>query len=217
MQHATIVPIMDDHTPPAPLSIGDAADDNLLFIRRMMSLSREFAAVSGVAMVLTGVLALAGAWWATRQPDSRGWLQVWLALATVCSVAGFGAMIVKSRRTGQPLTRGAGRRFLLQFAAPMVAGAALTVLFTQHRLESLLPAVWMLLYGTAVLSAGAYSLRIIPIMGAAFVATGVIACLVPDAVLPLPGHVRVTDLLLATSFGGFHILFGARLARHHEG
>ena len=216
MQRATIVPFMDDHTPPEPISISHVADDNLLFIRRMMSLSREFAAVSGFAMALTGVLALSGAWFATRQPDTRGWLQVWLALAVVCAVAGFTGMIVKSRRTGQPLTRGAGRRFLFQFSAPMVAGAALTVLFAQHGLEAFLPAVWMLLYGTAVLSASAYSLRIIPIMGTAFVTMGVLACLVPDALLPLPGHVRITDLLLAASFGGFHILFGTMLARRQE-
>ena len=42
-----------------------------------------------------------------------------------------------------------------------------------------IPGVWLLLYGVAVMQAGAFSVRTIPVMGAVFVVAGAIA-------LPLP-------------------------------
>ena len=71
-----------------------------------------------------------------------------------------------------------------------------------------LPAMWLLLYGAAFVSSGAFSLRVIPMMGIGFMLFGAAA-----ALLPLP----VANLLLGAAFGGLHIVFGLIIARNYGG
>jgi hypothetical protein len=66
----------------------------------------------------------------------------------------------------------------------------------------------MLLYGAAVVSAGTFSVRIVPVMGACFMACGVVALLMPAL---------SRDVMMAPTFGGLHMLFGALIARRHGG
>jgi len=71
-----------------------------------------------------------------------------------------------------------------------------------------IPGVWLLLYGVAVMQAGAFSVRTIPVMGAAFVLCGAIA-------LPMPW--TWANAMLAVGFGGLHLGFGSYIARRHGG
>ena len=64
----------------------------------------------------------------------------------------------------------------------------------------MLPGTWLLLYGTGVVTAGAFSVRIVPVMGVLFMVVGGLAFLTP-------GLER--DIVLACGFGGLHIVFGA--------
>jgi hypothetical protein len=66
----------------------------------------------------------------------------------------------------------------------------------------------MLLYGAAVVSAGTYSVRSVPVMGAAFMILGAVALIAP------PSWVT---LLLIAGFGCLHIMFGLWIARRHGG
>jgi len=71
-----------------------------------------------------------------------------------------------------------------------------------------LPGVWLLLYGAAVASGGAFSVRLVPILGLCLMALGVLAFVVPD---------WWGSFLMAVGFGLLHIGFGLAFARNYGG
>jgi hypothetical protein len=119
----------------------------------------------------------------------------------------FTATVRKARRTGEPILRGAGRKFLLGTLPALLVGGLLTLPLLDAGAAHLLPGAWLLLYGTAVLGGGAFSVRIVPLMGATFLGLGALAL-----ALPVLGQ-----LLMALGFGLLHIGFGVVIARRHGG
>lgn len=136
------------------------------------------------------------------------WVAIWLVEALLAGTISAAATWAKARANGVPLFAGPGQKLVLAFAPALLAGAALTGALVAHGLEPLLPAVWFLLYGAGVTAAGTYSVRAVPVMGAAFVALGVVALFTPPA---------WNVYLLMIGFGGFHMGFGVLIARRHGG
>jgi len=182
--------------------------DNLRFIRETMEQAASFTAVSGWAMVAVGVIALVATFVAPRQPTLERWLVVWLTTAAVSLAISGWAIVRKAKATGVPVLSGPGRKLLLAFAPPMVVGALLTAIFVQAGMLTALRGSWLLLYGTAVVAGGAFSVRIVPVMGLCFMALGAVALFAPHA---------WGTWLLAAGFGGLHIVFGIIIARRHGG
>ena len=104
--------------------------------------------------------------------------------------------------------QGPARRFALGFFPSLLAGAGLTLPFYRHDLIHELPGVWLLVYGAAVTAGGALSIRIVPIMGGAFMLFGAAALAAP------PGW---GNAFMAAGFGGLHIVFGIIIAVKHGG
>ena len=182
--------------------------DNLRFIRETMERAGPFTAVSGWGEVIIGVTAIGAALLAGAQPTDGRWVAVWLAEAVVAGSISAWATSRKARAARVPMLSGPGQKLVMAFAPAVVVGAALTAAMTMHGLNAMLPAVWLLLYGAGVTAAGAYSVPIVPVMGAAFIATGLVALFTPA--------VWNTALLMA-GFGGLHIVFGFLIARRHGG
>lgn len=182
--------------------------DNLRFIRETMEGAACFTAVSGVAEMAVGATALAAAYLAARQPTTERWLGTWLVEAVLALTITAAGMAWKAQRAEVSLFAKPGRRFVLALLPPLLAGALLTVVLFAAGLSLLLPGVWMLLYGTGVATGGAFSVRIVPVMGLAFMLLGTVAL-----VAPLPWG----NGLLAAGFGGLHIVFGGAIARRHGG
>jgi hypothetical protein len=197
---------------PAPetkptVNLGDHAVDDLKFIRRAMERAGSFTAVPGWGGVGMGVTALGAAFLAAAQPTPARWLTVWLVAALVATAIGLWTMVRKARRLDVPLATGAGRKFALGLLPPILVGAILTAALLRAGVETLLPGVWLLLYGTGIVAAGAFSVAVVPLQGLAFLILGGAALLVPQA----------GDLLLGLGFGVVNLVFGIVIAVRHGG
>ena len=84
----------------------------------------------------------------------------------------------------------------------------LTAVLFEAELVWPLGGMWMLLYGTAVVAAGAFSVRSVPVMGAAFICVGATALFAPAS---------WGTALMIIGFGVLHAVFGVVIARRHGG
>ena len=158
-----------------PIALHERAMDDLRFIRQTMERANSFTAVPGWGGVAIGVTALAAAWLASRQPTSGRWLVVWLATALLATLIAAVTLVQKARRARVPLSTGPGRTFLLSFLPPVGAAATLTAALYTAGAGGLLPGLWLLSYGAAIVAAGTFSVRVVPIMGIAFMVLGALA------------------------------------------
>lgn len=191
-----------------PIPLHDRAIEDLSFIRETMERASTVTSVPGWGGVAMGVTALIAAWIASRQASRAEWLAVWLADAVAALIIGGAAMVRKAEATRTSVWTRAGKMFARSFVPPIVAGMILTPAFYQAGLAHLLPGLWLLLYGTAVTTAGAFSIRVVPVMGACFMVLGGAAFILP----PSAG-----DWLMALGFGCIQIGFGWVIARRYGG
>ncbi len=191
------------------MALHDRAMDNLRFIRETMERAGAFTAVPGWGIVSVGALAVGASFVAGSRPfGSASWLAVWLVTAGVAVSIALATTVRKARRQGMPLRAQPARKFVLAFAPPLAVGAVLTPALWLGGAAGLLPAVWLLLYGAAVATGGAFSVRPVPLMGVAVMAVGAAALSVPA---PLQ------DGAMAVGFGVLHVVFGVVIARRHGG
>ncbi len=190
-----------------PPSLHGRAMDNLEFIREAMQRSTEFTAVPGYGGMLMGVTAIGASVIASYQ-NWRFWLITWLLEAILALAIGLLTMWQKSKTVETPLTSTPARKFACGFAPPIFAGIILTTMLYFNSLFEYLPTAWLTLYGTAVITGGAYSVKAVPIMGWFFIILGAIAVVVP---------VSYGNWLMGIGFGGLHIVFGLVIARRYGG
>jgi len=191
-----------------PIPIDARAADHLRYIRETMESAAEFTAVPGWGGVTMGMTALGAAVLAARQTSPLGWVAIWLAEAFVAVAIAAPAAATKARRANSSLFSGPGRKFVLSFAPPIVVGALLTVALFHLGAVSALPGVWLLLYGTAIVTGGAFSVRAVPIMGMCLMALGAAALFAPAS---------WGNLFMAAGFGLVQIAFGFWIALRYGG
>jgi hypothetical protein len=180
---------------------------DLRYIRETMEQASS-TSLSGVGLALMGVTAIAAGLLARTEVTPHHWLMVWIEAAVVSVVIGVGSSVWKARLTRQPFVSATLRKFALSFVPPTLGGVVLTASLATAEHVSLLPGLWLLLYGAAVTAGGAFSVTLVPIMGLCFMGLGTIAVWAPSA---------WADALLIAGFGGLHLAFGAVIARRHGG
>jgi hypothetical protein len=182
--------------------------DSLHYIRYTMERAGSFTALSGWGFVVVGTMALVAAAVAAAQPTRELWLTTWLIAATAAVLVVGGTTLRKARLAGEPVLAGPGRKLVLSFTPPAAAAALLTPVLAGEGLAGLLPAVWLLLYGAAVITGGTFSVRAVSAMGVSFMALGAAALVSPAS---------WGDLWMAAGFGVLHIVFGVLILRRHGG
>ena len=189
------------------VSINDRAVRDLRYIRDTMERAGSFTAVPGWGFVFMGATALVTTALTFSLESREFWFLAWMAEAVLAVVIGVLGTVRKAG-TSRAFLQGPGRRFALSLLPALVGGAILTGALYQLQLFGLMPGVWLLLYGVAVMSCGTYSVEVVPIMGAGFIALGTFALLAPWT---------WALGLLAAGFGGLQIVFGGVIARRYGG
>lgn len=191
-----------------PVPIGHRAADNLRFIRDTMERAASFTAVPGWGGVAIGSTAVVAGLFSFNR-SVREQFAIWVSEAIVALLIAFWAVRLKSKRLSlSSLQSRAARRALLSFMPPLLAGAVLSTVLYRLDVFGVLPGMWLLLYGAAVVTGGAFSVRIVPVMGLCFMFLGIVALLAP---------VVWGNALLMVGFGGLHVAFGLVIARRHGG
>ena len=191
-----------------PVSLGERAVDNLQFIRETMERSTHFTAVPGYGGILMGVTAVAAAYIANTQVLLRDSLSTWLIEAALAFAIGILAMWQKSKIAGISLVSAPAKKFALSFAPPLTAGVAIILGLWRYEHFYVMAPVCMVCYGSAVACGGAFSVRVVPVMGWCFIALGAVCFALPS---------NYDNAMMAASFGLLHIVFGAIIARRYGG
>jgi hypothetical protein len=197
MGGAVSIPTQQDH---------QEAKETLAYIRRTMETASTFTAVSGWGLVASGLVGLVASW-LSRSAENVTDLRIWIPAAAVSVVCATAANAVKARGTDVPLWSGVLRRVVWVMAPTLIAGAMLTFALEAEGTPTLLPGMWLALYGAGVTAGGTLSVRAIRGMGVAFLVLGAVALLRPDLGL----------LMLALGFGGLHIVVGLDIVWRHGG
>lgn len=192
----------------APPALHDRAFDNLTFIRQAMERAGSFTAVSGTGIVGIGLLGVVTSFVAARMESGAAWLAAWVTAAALAVVIELTLTSRKARTLGMPMMSGPGQKFALAFTPPLLAGAILTIALTPAAPRELLVGMWLLLYGAGVTAGGALSVPVIPVMGAAFMVSGVVALMLPAS---------AANWMMLAGFGGLHMVFGFHIARRYGG
>lgn len=192
------------------------AAEELAKIRRIMESATQLTVLPGWAAIIGGIIALFGCGLTYRltgsldlaavsllEPGARATV---IALWVLVGVLGVLIDVVLTVRLAKKRGKNPWGR-LAQLAAyamgpPLVAALAFSVALASMGHWGLLPAVWMILYGTAVWMAGILSIRAPGVLGLFFIAMGILALFwaSPFALIAV-----------ALTFGVGHIAFGVHL------
>jgi len=198
--------------------VNASAVDDLRFIRQTMERSAAFTAVPGWGMVAVGATALPAAWLASRYPFNLHWLEIWICEAILAISLALVAIQSKAAKRGLPWTSGPGRKVALSFLPPVAAAALLSVPLLRVGHGGIFPGMWMMLYGVGVISGGAFSVSIVPVMGVCFMLFGAAALLLKNLTVAPSRFFEVTLIagLQAFIFAILTCIYlGSAVSEHH--
>ena len=206
--------------PTEPPALHDRAIQDLSFIRRTIEGASSFTDVPGWGLLAVGATAIGATVVAATRESAGQWIATWLSEAVLAFCIGAASMWHKMRRRGvapgAPFLSAPARKFLFGFWPAIAAGAVLTVALVDARrvwqpyssVPTVLPGMWLLLYGVGITTAGAFSVRAVPAMGIGFMLMGAVALLFRGI---------STNLMMGLGFGVWQMGFGLWIARRHGG
>lgn len=185
--------------------------EDIRVIRELMEKSTKFLSLSGLAGVIAGTAALAGAAFAwfyllrnpamtefTRMQEMLILLAV--AIAVLCVSVGAGVWLAwrKSRRSRQPLLNKAAYRVLYAMAVPLVAGGIFCLIYLLRGDVRTVVSGTLLFYGIALVAASKHTYGEVHWLGLTEIALGLCAAFFD----------RYGIVFWALGFGVCHIAYG---------
>ena len=194
-----------------PIPIESRALGTLAYIRSSIESSGSMA-VPGMAGITMGAIGVIATIVASVPSTAPYWLQIWLVAAAIALAVGGAMMAREAAQSGHARYLGPVRKFLLCLCPALFAGAVLTFVLWNSGATRLIPGVWLLLYGCAVLSASTVTIprtmKLICIMGSLFMLLGLSAFVASPAM-----HTSILGL----GFGALHSIFGVLIGRASHG
>lgn len=194
-------------------------------MRSMMERSSKFLSLSGLAGIMAGIYALAGAYIAYKifyfNPDeivyntirsgslSSSLLQVVL-LAVLILVLALGTAIFlsykKARKRGEKLWNPTARRLLINMSVPLVVGGLLILILISKGLIGLIAPFTLIFYGLALYNASKFTYEEVRSLGLIEIALGLVSSY----------FVGYGLLFWAVGFGVVHIIYGIYMHYRYE-
>jgi len=184
-----------------------SAQRDLERIRALMERATEWSNLSGWSIVISGLLAAAGAGECFRRGadfelpgHSRTLGVIWGSVFALAVVQGVAFSIANARRKAEPAWSPLTRQVVIATLPALFTGAALTGYAFQTGQLDLLPPCWMLAYGSSLMALGFFAGRPVRYAALAFLAFGA------ASLFFWKEHGLATML---ASFGGIHLVLGA--------
>lgn len=213
-----LAPKEEAESPEGVVYLHERAMENLGFIRDTLERSTPFTSVSGWGLVGMGLYSIIGGWVASLRLDPDWWINSWVTVGVGGFFMGLVAMVWKMKQEPRPARLYALRHFAGSLFPPILAGAVLTEVFYEQQLTPLLPGMWLMLYGAGVTTGGAFSVRVLPLMGLLFMLLGILSFFLPIPTrLPMMSTLKASDLYMMCGFGVFHLMFGITIIRKYGG
>lgn len=182
-----------------------------------MEESSRFLYVSGLAGIIAGITAIAGAVIAyffilhTGTVDnllSVKWQLIGIALAVLIISVLFAIYfpLKKARRNGKNILTPIVKKLLLNFVIPLATGGIFVVMLLFNDLLQLIIPCFLIFYGLALVNGGKFTFGEVFYLGILEIITGLVAAFVPGWGL----------IFWILGFGILHIIYGLSLYRKYK-
>ena len=180
--------------------------EDIKAIREMMEKSSKFTSINGLSLVLAGLFAIGGGWYANSLLSGRcetGTLALSLFVTALVILAlAVGTITLFSYRKAiknrQPLFNSVTRRAAYNLLVPLFVGGLFSLLLLWRGDVAIVASSTLIFYGLALINASKFTFSEIHILGIFQVVVGLLA-----AVFLYHGI-----LFWVIGFGIFHIIFG---------
>lgn len=192
-------------------------------IRNLMERSSKFISLSGLAGVLAGVYALAGAglgYWLIKTTSGSNqsydymneplifWQLFMIALAVLVFsvVTACGLTLRNAKNKSESVWNPVSRRMLTATGVPLLTGGLFILIMLMKGEYDYIAAACLIFYGLALFAGSHYTFVDIKWLGVCQILLGLLALILPDYGL----------ILWAAGFGVLHIIYGSMMHFKYE-